>query len=270
VLEVTSVVEQVATGAQEVTSASDSLSQGATTSAASLEEITASMNQVGSQTNTNANNATEANRLAKSATGAAGEGKDMMQRMIASMEQITKNAADVQRVIKVIDDISFQTNLLALNAAVEAARAGAHGKGFAVVAEEVRNLAARCAKAAGETSQMIENNNKQINQGAAIATETSGKLDIIVEQAQKTAGLINDIAAACNQQAQGIQQISQGLQQIDSVTQRNTAGAEETASVSREMSSLAAKLRELVGQFKLHKSQSGMTISHTPVASDIA
>jgi len=261
--DVSSVVAQVATGAQEVLLASDSLSQGATTSAASLEEITASMGEVGSQTKTNAQNATEANLLAKAATTAAVEGKEMMQRMISSMEQITNNAADVQRVIKVIDDISFQTNLLALNAAVEAARAGVHGKGFAVVAEEVRNLAARCAKAAGETSQMIENNNKQIHEGAAIATETSGKLDTIVDQAEKTAGLINDIAIASNEQAQGIQQISLGLQQIDSVTQQNTAGAEETASVSREMSSSASTLQTLVGQFKLRKSKNGSTLHPT-------
>ena len=257
ILEVASVVEQVATGIREVSFASDSLSQGATTSAASLEQITSSMGEVSSQTSTNAGNAVEANRLAKAATGAAVEGKEMMQRMIASMEQITKNAADVQRVIKVIDDISFQTNLLALNAAVEAARAGAHGKGFAVVAEEVRNLAARCAKAAGETSQMIENNNKQINEGAETAMETSGKLDTIVEQSEKTAELISAIATSSSEQAQGIQQISLGLQQIDSVTQQNTAGAEETASVSREISSSASKLQELVGQFKLRKIQSG-------------
>ena len=256
-LNVSSVVEQVATGSREVSSASDSLSQGATTSAASLEEITSSMSEVSSQTNTNAGNTTEANRLAKVATDAAVEGKEMMQRMISSMEQITKNAADVQRVIKVIDDISFQTNLLALNAAVEAARAGVHGKGFAVVAEEVRNLAARCAKAAGETSQMIENNNKQIHEGAEIAMATSGKLDTIVEQSEKTAGLISAIAVANNEQAQGIHQISQGLQQIDSVTQQNTAAAEETASVSREMSGSASTLQRLVSQFKLRKSTNG-------------
>ena len=254
-LNVTSVVGQVASGAQEVSSASDNLSHGATTSAASLEQITASMGAVGSQTKTNAGNANEANQLAKVATNAAVEGKDMMHRMISSMEQITKNATDVQNVIKVIDDISFQTNLLALNAAVEAARAGTHGKGFAVVAEEVRNLAARCAKAAGETSQMIENNNKQIHEGAEIVTETAGKLDMIVEQIEKTASLVNAIAVASNEQAQGMQQISAGLHQIDSVTQQNTASAEETASVSREMSSSAAKLQNLISQFKLRRSR---------------
>ena len=250
-LTISQMVEQVATGAKEVSAASDNLSRGATTSAASLEEITASMGEVGSQTKTNAEKANEANRLAKAATEAALEGKGMMQRMITSMEQITKNASEVQHVIKVIDDISFQTNLLALNAAVEAARAGTHGKGFAVVAEEVRNLAARCAKAAGETSQMIENNNKQIHEGAETATETADKLDTIAEQAEKTASLINDIAKASGDQAQGIQQITIGLHQIDDVTQQSTASAEETASVAREMHGVVSKLHDLISQFKL-------------------
>ncbi len=263
---VSSVVEQVAGGAGEVASASDSLSNGSTQSAASLEEISASMGEVSSQTTRNAQNATEANQLAKAATDAAVEGKEMMTKMISSMELITKNASDVQRVIKVIDDISFQTNLLALNAAVEAARAGTHGKGFAVVAEEVRNLAARCAKAAGETSEMVANNNKQIGEGAEIAMETSGKLDVIVEQSEKTAGLIDGIAKASIEQAQGIQQITQGLQQIDSVTQQNTASAEETASVSNEMSSSARTLQTLINQFKLKKIKDAPTSTSTASA----
>jgi methyl-accepting chemotaxis protein len=175
----------------------------------------------------------------------------MMKKMIESMTLITKNSQDVQKVIKVIDDISFQTNLLALNAAVEAARAGAHGKGFAVVAEEVRNLASRSAKAAAETAQMIENNSKQINEGAEIATLTADTLNGIVEQSQQVAALVGEIAKASSEQAQGIAQVSQGLSQIDSVTQQNTAAAEETASVSNEMSGQAAKLQGLVGQFKL-------------------
>ncbi|MDR0705437.1 MAG: methyl-accepting chemotaxis protein [Planctomycetaceae bacterium] len=247
-------VEQVATGASQVAAASESLSQGATESAASIEEITASMSEIGSQTNNNAQNAGEANKLAKAANDSAGVGKDMMKKMIESMALITKNSQDVQKVVKVIDDISFQTNLLALNAAVEAARAGVHGKGFAVVAEEVRNLASRSAKAAAETTQMIENNSKQINEGAEIATQTAEMLDGIVEQSQKVAALVGEIAQASGEQAQGISQVSQGLHQIDAVTQQNTANAEETASVSNEMSSQASKLQNLVGQFRIRKS----------------
>ncbi|MDR3109949.1 MAG: methyl-accepting chemotaxis protein [Planctomycetaceae bacterium] len=246
-------VEQVATGASQVASASESLSEGATESAASLEEITASMSEIGGQTTQNAQNASEANKLASDANRAAKEGQDMMVKMISAMQLITKNSQEVQKVIKVIDDISFQTNLLALNAAVEAARAGSHGKGFAVVAEEVRNLASRSAKAAAETTQMIETNNRQINEGAEIASETADKLNEIVNQAAKVADILGNIAKASSEQAQGVSQVSQGLSQIDSVTQQNTAAAEETASVSNEMSGQAGRLQQLVKQFRVRR-----------------
>jgi methyl-accepting chemotaxis protein len=203
------------------------------------------------QTKTNAESAADANRLAKGANDAAQAGQDMMRKMIVSMESITKNATEIQRVIKVIDDISFQTNLLALNAAVEAARAGQHGKGFAVVAEEVRNLAARSAKAAAETTQMIDGNSRQISAGADIASQTAEMLNEIVTQVTQVAEIVGRIATACNEQAQGVGQVTQGLHQIDTVTQQNTAHAEETASVSSEMSTQARKLQQLVGQFRL-------------------
>ncbi|MGL6193193.1 MAG: HAMP domain-containing methyl-accepting chemotaxis protein, partial [Thermoguttaceae bacterium] len=231
-IQVNEAVEQVTTGATQVSEASENLSQGATESAASIEEITASMSEIGGQTTANAKNSTEANQLAHQANDTAVNGQKMMRQMIESMESITRNSQEVQKVVKVIDDISFQTNLLALNAAVEAARAGQHGKGFAVVAEEVRNLAARSAKAAAETTQMIENSSKQINEGAGIASQTADMLNEIVTQATKVADLIGEIAKASNEQAQGVSQVSQGLHQIDAVTQQNTASAEETASVS--------------------------------------
>ena len=254
--QVHSSVQQVSAGASQVNSASESLAQGATESAASLEEITSSMTEMGSQTHQNAQNASEASQLAKTASGAANNGQTMMKQMINSMEQITKNSQDVQKVVKVIDDIAFQTNLLALNAAVEAARAGIHGKGFAVVAEEVRNLAARCAKAAGETTQMIENNNRQIKDGAEIAKNTADMLDQIVSQVASTTNLIHEIAAASNEQAQGVSQVTQALQQIDAVTQQNSASAEETASVSSEMNSHVSNLQKVMERFTLRNVQS--------------
>lgn len=247
------VIEQVAVGATQVASASDSLSQGASESAANIEEITSSMQEIGSQTNSNAQNASEADKLAKGANDSAARGQERMKQMIKSMEAITVNSQDIQKVVKVIDDISFQTNLLALNAAVEAARAGVHGKGFAVVAEEVRNLASRSAKAAAETTQMIDNNSKQITEGAEIVQQTAEMLDEIVNQSTQVAGLVREIASASSEQARGVTQISQGLHQIDAVTQQNTAAAEETASVSNEMRDQAAELQKLIGQFKIRK-----------------
>jgi methyl-accepting chemotaxis protein len=244
-------VHQVVVGASQAAQAADNLSQGATHSAANIEEISASMGEIGGQTKTNAQDAAEANSLAQNTNSAAQSGQKMMQNMISSMDHITKNASEIQRVIKVIDDISFQTNLLALNAAVEAARAGTHGKGFAVVAEEVRNLAARSAKAAAETTEMINSNSARISDGARIVTETAEMLNDIVTQVTQMTAIIRRIAAASSEQAQGVSQVTEGLHNIDSVIQQNTANADETASVAHAMSDEAKKLQELVSQFRL-------------------
>ena len=243
--------EQVASASSQVSSASQSLSQGATESASSLEEITSSMTEMGSQTNTNAENANQANQLAGQTRDAAEKGNNQMEEMVQAMTDISESGQNISKIIKVIDEIAFQTNLLALNAAVEAARAGRHGKGFAVVAEEVRNLAARSAKAAKETAELIEGSVEKTTNGSEIADRTSEALKEIVTNVTKVTDLVGEIAAASNEQAEGISQINNGLGQIDQVTQQNTASAEESAAASEELSSQAAQLQEMLRRFKL-------------------
>ncbi|MFH1139510.1 MAG: methyl-accepting chemotaxis protein [Pseudomonadota bacterium] len=255
--QVNQAVSQVASGSGQVAESSQALSQGATEQAATLEEITSSMTEVGGQTKTNAENAYQANQLALSARGAADKGAVQMQEMIEAMKDINESSREIAKIIKAIDDIAFQTNLLALNAAVEAARAGKHGKGFAVVAQEVRNLAGRSAKAASETTELIEGSVKKAEKGVGMVNLTAQALNGIVEGVTKLTDLAGEISAASNEQAQGISQINQGLQQVEQVTQQNTASAEQTASASEELSSQADYLKGLLRKFKLKKEAFG-------------
>nr|WP_320050810.1 methyl-accepting chemotaxis protein [uncultured Desulfuromonas sp.] len=256
--------EQIAAGSGEVSDSSQALSQGATESASSLEEISASMQELTSQIQLSADNASQASLLSGQARTAADSGKDSMQEMISAMDDISASGQDIAKIIKVIDEIAFQTNLLALNAAVEAARAGQHGKGFAVVAEEVRNLAARSAKAASETAELIEGSVKKAENGVTIADRTASGFNEIVASIVKVTDLVGEIASASNEQAQGIQQVSIGLSQIDQVTQQNTASAEEGAAAAEELSSQAEQLRQMLGRFVLKQGQ-GQRSARQPV-----
>lgn len=246
--------EQVASGSRQVSDSSMALSQGATEQASSIEELTASVEEIASQTRLNAENATEASSLAEHAKVNATKGNDQMKLMLKSMDEINDSSNNISKIIKVIDEIAFQTNILALNAAVEAARAGQHGKGFAVVAEEVRNLAARSANAAKETTDLIEGSIKKVEGGTKIANETAVALTQIVEGIERVSNLVGEIAVASNEQAQGVDQINQGIGQIADVVQTTSATSEETAAASEELSSQAEMLKHQVARFKLKRS----------------
>ncbi|MEA3545512.1 MAG: methyl-accepting chemotaxis protein, partial [Thermodesulfobacteriota bacterium] len=242
---------EISSASGEIADSSQALSQGATESAASLEEVSASLNQTSSQTALNAENAVQANSLSTEAKQAAEKGSAQMQEMVAAMVDINEEGQKISKIIKTIDEIAFQTNLLALNAAVEAARAGQHGKGFAVVAEEVRNLAGRSAKAAAETSELIERSVEKTTNGTTIAHQTAAALEGIVSGVSKVSDLVAEISAASNEQAQGISEINTGITQIDTVTQQNTASAEESAAAAEELSAQAAQLHSMLQRFKL-------------------
>ncbi|MGM9580559.1 MAG: methyl-accepting chemotaxis protein [Anaerovibrio sp.] len=250
-VEINHEADQVAAGAQNVSDASVALSQGASEQAASVEQLSASISQIASQTASNAQNAEKANELTVGTRNRAEMGNQEMQEMLSAMEEINASSVNISKIIKVIDEIAFQTNILALNAAVEAARAGQHGKGFAVVAEEVRNLAARSAKAAKETTDMIEGSMEKVEAGRGIAHKTAQALSEIVGDVASVADIVASIAKASNEQKLALEQINQGVQQVSQVVQSNSSTSEEAATASQHLSAQADNMKASVGKFRL-------------------
>ncbi len=251
---ISNAAEQVSSGARQIADSSMSLSQGATEQASSLEQLSASIEEISVQTSQNAGHAQNADKIAAEACKNANNGSKRMEDLLGAMSDINASSNSISRIIRVIDDIAFQTNILALNAAVEAARAGQYGKGFAVVAEEVRNLAARSANAAKETTALIEGSMVNVENGAKIAQETAEALKSIVAGIEDVARLVKDIATASNEQATGISQVTLGISQVSTVVQANSAVSEESAASSEEMSAQARLLNEQIQMFRLRES----------------
>jgi methyl-accepting chemotaxis protein len=166
--------------------------------------------------------------------------------LMQAIGEITRSSEETGKIIKTIDEIAFQTNLLALNAAVEAARAGEAGAGFAVVADEVRNLALRAAEAAKNTTALIEKTIKAVKNGNEITVATQVAFKANAEISGKIGQLVDEIATASQEQANGVAQVNKAVSEMDRVTQQTAAHAEESASAAEEMNAQAQQMRGYV------------------------
>jgi methyl-accepting chemotaxis protein len=226
----------------ELGNTSRTLAQGASQQAASLEETSATLEEISGMTRRNAENAGHAREIVRETRSAAEAGHADMQAMTKAVAAIKASSDQIASIIKTIDEIAFQTNILALNAAVEAARAGEAGAGFAVVAEEVRNLAKRSAVAARETAAKIDDAVQRTGEGVRISDKVGHALEEIVTRVRRTDDLINEIATASGEQSSGLGQLNTAVAAMDKVTQANAASAEETSASAQELNAQAHAL----------------------------
>lgn len=241
----------VRTSASEMSQGNEDLAQRTQEQASSLEETASTMEQMTASVRQNADNASQANQLAKGARDKAVAGGDVVRRTIEAMQGISDSSERISAIIGTIDEIAFQTNLLALNAAVEAARAGEQGRGFSVVASEVRSLAQRSAAAAKEIKSLINDSVHRVETGSELVDESGRTLEEIVASVKQVADIVAEISAASYEQSAGIEEVNRAVSQMDEVTQRNAALVEEAAAASRGLEEQALQMTEKISFFRI-------------------
>lgn len=242
---------EVSAGSSQISNGSQLLAEGTTRQAAAIEELSATISEIAEKITNNTENAREADSCASQSDELIGEQAAEMERMRSAMEDIKEKSAQINNIIKTIEDIAFQTNILALNAAVEAARAGEAGKGFAVVADEVRNLATKSDEATKRTAAIITETMESVERGSEVVANTVELMGKVSEMSAASKELVGKIHAASEEQASAIEQINAGIAQISEVVQQNSATAEESAASCEELNGQSQVLSDQVAMFRI-------------------
>lgn len=244
-------VDEIHNGAQEISAGNNDLSSRTEQQAASLQETAASMEELSSTVTQSADHAQQVRQMAATAGGAAEKGGKAVEQVVTTMQDIAEHSRRIGEIIGVIDSIAFQTNILALNAAVEAARAGEQGRGFAVVAAEVRALAQRSANSAREIKELIQASEATVGAGTQLAASTGQIMAELLRSVRDVNGLVEEMAAAAQEQAGGISQVNIAVGQMDQVTQQNAALVEQSAAAAASLEQQAGLLHQAVAVFRL-------------------
>jgi len=244
-------VDQVAIGAQQISTSATHLADGATRQSAAVDELSSSLALIHEKATQASDNATAANLSTNHSQEFAAQGGSIVKSMSDTMNAVKGSNADISKIIDVITNIAFQTNLLALNASVEAARAGDHGKGFSVVAEEVRTLAGRSQQSSSDTGAIIKENNKNVEEGVRAAAEVVESFETISNNISDISRLISQIADISIEQLDSISNINVSVSEISGVVANTSSTAEESAAASQELNSQAEMLRQKVAFFKI-------------------
>jgi len=244
---------KLATG--EILSGANDLSERTTRQAATIEETSATMEQMSGTVTLNAERAREASTGVERVAHVAEASSVVMSKATEAMGAIETSSSKISNIIGLIDDIAFQTNLLALNASVEAARAGEAGKGFAVVAVEVRRLAQSAAQASSEVKALIEQSAEEVRNGTRLVGDVAGRLNDILDGVRATSSVMESIASDSQAQASGITEINVAVRQMDEMTQHNAALVEEMNAALEQTEGQAERLDAIVETFTLAETE---------------
>jgi len=245
--------------ASEVSAASADLGGRTERQAAALVESTAALNQLVVMVRETADHARSVSESVRETDAEGAESRIIVDQAVAAMRSLERTSKEIEKIIGVIDGITFQTNLLALNAGVEAARAGDAGLGFAVVASEVRQLAQRSADAASEIGALIKQSVEQIANGVKLVDRTGDALGRIAGRLGSVNGAVAEIASAAERQATNLHQVNAAIGELDSATQENAALVEETSAAARSLNEQAEGLSALVGRFIVHDKRTAVS-----------